>query len=117
MTIELDVIDAAILYADALKENKAEIIVQLKDCKIFYVPNMPHSHRSVWTEANLFIYYASDSFDDDFLSVSSTSSGIKRAVFLRIVEDYNNLENVLKTEACNNLQSPPINMQTPKYIE
>lgn len=116
MNIELDVVDAAFLYRDALKENNAELLIPLKDCKIFYVPNMPHSHRSQWTEANLFIYYADLSGIDDILCVSNASNGVRRGLYFRVVKNYNDLEEVLMIEARNNLQYSS-QLQLPYYIE
>ena len=117
--MDINVIKAVILYRDALQENQAELLVSLEDCSVVYVPNMPHSHRSYWTEANMFIFYkpkTSDNIDGDYLCVSNSSDGTRRGLWFVITEN-DDFNYCIAKIACDNLQIPYSNQIHPSFIE
>ena len=113
-----ETIQAAILYKLALEENHAELVVPLEDCRVCYVPNMPHSHRSIWIEEVLYIFYCSSSeeFGNDYLKVSDSRHGTRRSVHLDIV-DNNDIDYHMITIASSNLQQTYSRSLRPHYVE
>lgn len=114
-----NIIKASILYSDALKENHAELLLPLEDFKIVYVPNMPHSHRTVWIEENLLLLYVTEGVDDfagDFLQASSTIQGIRRGVYCTAIEN-DDIDYHITNMASNNLQQSFSRSLRPQYFE
>lgn len=116
MDISEDIIQAAALYKAAFKENKAELLVSLKNCEIVYVPNMPHSHRTIWIEANLILFYStSEELVSDYLPVSNLQNGTRRGLYCNIINDDKSIEYHVTEIASGNLQCPYTGK--PKFIE
>jgi hypothetical protein len=115
------VVEAAALYKAALEENQAELLISLDACKICYVANMPHSHRTQWAEANLIIFYIDPNppeYDifSDYLLVSRLSSGTRRGLYFRVVADDDLRVHICKM-ACDNLRLSYSRSLCPSYIE
>lgn len=50
------IIEAAALFRDMLRENCIEEFIDLSNFQICYVKDMPHSHRSYWTQSDLILF-------------------------------------------------------------
>lgn len=114
------IIDAVALYKDALRENQAELEIPLTDCEICYVPNMPHSHRTIWSQSDLFVFYrcSDGKWNSDFLKVSNSKSGARRGVYFTVLDCPQDIQDVIHNIACDNLQLPhSAILLNPQYIE
>jgi hypothetical protein len=116
--VDKHIIDACILYDDALRENQSEIIVPLEKCRIFYVPTMPHSHRTVWAQSDLLIFYCDDPNElaGDYLKASDTKDGVRRGVYF-IVTQNDDYDHLIIDMASGNLQQTFSRSFRPKYVE
>lgn len=116
--VKEEIIRAASLYKSALKENQAELIISLEQCRICYVHDMPHSHRHAWYEENLFLFYhPSDPKEiGDYLRAADLPSGDKRGLYV-VTLDNDNIDHYLTEMVCDNLQLSYSRSMIPKYIE
>jgi len=112
------IIDACVLYRDALKENQAELSVPLNDLIVVYVPNMPHSHRTLWFESNLILLYKTENPDEygDFITVSDGYNKNKRGLHFNGLPG-NDIDYHVTKMACDNLQEDFNTIYKPFYIE
>jgi|SRR5208282_717550 len=118
LDITEEIIQAAALYKAALKENKAELIFPLKDFNIVYVPHMPHSHRTIWIEANLILLYrSSEELASDYLPVSNLQNGARRGLYINVINEDYDIEYHITNMACSNLKQTYSRSLGQKYIE
>ena len=84
------IIDAALLYRDALMENEAELIVPLEKSRVFYVPKMMHLHRQFWYTSDLFAFYPSEFSEEigtDYVRVSQGTNGFVRGFYIEVLNN------------------------------
>lgn len=117
MNQDKDIVDACILYRDALKENQAELLVPLSDLRVVYVPNMPHVHRTIWTQSDLILFYKTENPDEygDFLRASDGPNGQRGVYFTAIIND--DIDYHVTKMACDNLRQDYTRILRPIYIE
>lgn len=58
----------------------------IKDSIIFYIPHMPHLHRSIWYEENLFIIFPSDKRE----IIHVENCGVYKNIYLALSDSINN---------------------------
>ena len=116
-----EIIKAAGLYKAVLKENKAEFLIPLEECKIVFIPNMPFAHRSIWTEEVLIIFYSNYlQYDEaDYLVASNSIDGKRRGCFAQRLDDISdeNIKCYITNMYCCNLQLEYDETKCPHYIE
>lgn len=110
-----EVIKAAALYKAALKENRAELMVPLEDCKVYYIPSMPHCHREIWLAEDLIIFHATKEETDDHLQVSPLQNGLQRNVYFCAIDNYDDMEHHVIQVACYNMRQTFSRSLLPRY--
>ena len=63
MNIKEATVKSVNLYKNCLNNEGVEISVELERCILYYVPKMIHSHRDMWTQEDLLIFYPTNDKD------------------------------------------------------
>jgi hypothetical protein len=73
------IVKAVNLYRDCMSNENAEIDIELEKCIIYYVPKMIHSHRNMWTQEDLLIFYPT--YDIDFGTDTVSAKDSHRRIY------------------------------------
>lgn len=79
--ISTEIIQAAELFKTTMHINQATLDIPLTECTIYYIPRMPYSHRTYWTEEVLSIYYRVNNRDEYGIDVLKAGPKSRRSVY------------------------------------
>jgi hypothetical protein len=85
-----------------LSHENAEMPVPLEKCILYYIPKMIHSHREMWPQEDLIIFYPTD--DKEFRNDSARAENIHREIYFCPIDLNDDVYYKFKTIVANNMQ-------------